>query len=159
MGDIIKKTSHAIVLFQGKILLVLRDNKPDLPDPNTWTFPGGRMRMGEDFASTIRRELQEEIGIVPQNIVEIGLIINTVTRSQHHMYVSVLTPEEAGGVKLGNEGQELKFFTFSEMQGIPQARYVGKLLSQYGEGLKKLIETGEVDKKLLGFDENDVLYL
>lgn len=158
MGDF-KRTSHAIVLYDGKILMVLRDNKPGLPDANTWTFPGGQMAIGENFLETMKRELQEEISLVPKDITEIGLIINAVTRSQHHTYVVRLTPEEAGAVKLGNEGQDLKLFTFSEMQEIPQAKYVSKLISQYGEGVKKLVETGEVDKKLLGFDENNVLYL
>jgi len=154
-----KRTSHAIVLSDGKILMVLRDDKPGLPDANTWTFPGGQMELGENFLDTMRRELKEEIGITPQDITEIGIIINTVTRSQHHTYVSVLTPEEAGAVKLGNEGQELKFFTFSEMQEVACAKYVSKFLSQYTEGIKKLVETGEIDKKLLGFDENNALYL
>lgn len=154
-----KRTSHAIVLYDGKILMVLRDNKPGLPDANTWTFPGGQMEIGENFLETMKREFKEEIGITPQNIAELGLIINAVTRSQHHTYVSVLTPEEAGQVRLGNEGQDLKFFTFSEMQDVPQAKYVSKFSSQYSEGLKKLVETGTIDQKLLGFDENNVLYL
>ena len=68
--------------------------------------------MGEDFMDTLSRELKEEIGIVPQNVEHLGLIINSITRSRHETYVCKLTDEESASVKLGNEGQDLKFFWF-----------------------------------------------
>lgn len=157
--DKFKKTSHAIILYDKKILMVLRDNKPGLSDSNVWTFPGGTMEIGENFMETLKRELKEEINIVPSNIEHVGLIINGETRSRHETYVCQLTAEEAGNVKLGNEGQDLKFFAYDEMVSLPHARYVEKFVSSYGSGLKKLIETGEVDKELLGFDDQDVLYV
>jgi len=155
----IKRTSHAIIIYEHKILLTLRDNKPEIPDPNKWSFPGGEMWMGEDFVETLQRELKEEISVAPQDIVHLGLIINSTTRSRHETYLCRLTPEEAANVKLGNEGQELKFFTYDEMLQLPHAKYAEIFITQYGKGLKKLIETGEIDMDLLGFDGEGVLYL
>lgn len=155
----INHTSHAIVLYEGKMLFVLRDNKPEINDPNVWTFPGGQIELGENYLDGIKRELKEEINVTPENIVPLGMIINTVTRSRHQMYVCQLTGEEAANVKLGNEGQEMRFFAFQEIPKVPHAKYVQGYLSQTKEGIKKLMETGEIDKKLLGFDEEDVFYL
>ena len=31
----------------GQVLLNLRDNRPNLPFPNRWTLPGGRVEAGE----------------------------------------------------------------------------------------------------------------
>jgi 8-oxo-dGTP diphosphatase len=154
-----KKTSHAIVLFEGKVLLELRDNKPNIPDPDRWTFPGGGIELGENHLDAVKRELKEEINLTPQDIAPLGLIINAVTRSRHQMYVCRLTAEEASGVKLGNEGQEVRFFTYEEIIGVPCAKYVQSFITQSRDGFKKLLETGEIDKKLLGFDEEDVLYI
>ena len=158
MGEF-KKTSHAIILFDGKVLLELRDNNPKISDPEKWTFPGGRLWMGEDYDDAMNRELQEEVSLVPADMTLLGMMINTVTRSRHQMYVCHLTSEEAKNVKLGNEGQELKFVTFDEMKSLPLARYLAKYIAMSEKGLKKLIETGEADKTSLGFDENDVVYI
>jgi len=135
-----KKTSHAIILFEGKVLLELRDKNPKISDPDKWTFPGGQMWMGEDYMDTIKRELSEEISLIPQDINLLGMMINTVTRSRHRMYICNLTPEEAKNVKLGNEGQDLKFFTFDEMLKLPLAKYAGKYSADYGKGLRSLLK-------------------
>ena len=158
MGEF-KKTSHAIIIFEGRVLLGLRDKDLEISDPDKWTFPGGRMWLGEDYLKTLKRELMEEISLVPGNIVPLGMMINSHTRSRHQMYACFLTPEEAKNVKLGSEGQDLKFFTFDEMLKLSMAKYVGKYVNAYEKGVRKLIETSEINKGLLGFDEKDVVYI
>jgi 8-oxo-dGTP diphosphatase len=46
-----------------EILLQLRDNKPEIPFPNHWTLPGGKMEEGENSKRTLRREMLEEIDV------------------------------------------------------------------------------------------------
>lgn len=41
---VLKHGAKAFVIYNNKILLVLRDNKPDIPNPNTWNFPGGVLK-------------------------------------------------------------------------------------------------------------------
>jgi mutator protein MutT len=47
--------------LQGKVLLLRAPAWGGNPDH--WDIPGGRMEAGESFQQTLRRELQEEIGI------------------------------------------------------------------------------------------------
>ncbi len=41
-----KPGAKAIVVYKGKILLVLRDNIPTIAHPNTWNMPGGGIDEG-----------------------------------------------------------------------------------------------------------------
>ena len=57
----------AAVFVGERLLTILRDDKPDIPYPNMWDFPGGGREGDETPLETVRREIKEELGIdVPQ---------------------------------------------------------------------------------------------
>jgi 8-oxo-dGTP diphosphatase len=47
----------------GKLLIYLRDDKPDIPFPNHWDFFGGHLEDGETPEQALEREVKEEIGV------------------------------------------------------------------------------------------------
>lgn len=51
------------LLFDGKLLMQLRDNKPGLFNANMWDFPGGGREDNETPQECAMREVQEEFGI------------------------------------------------------------------------------------------------
>jgi 8-oxo-dGTP diphosphatase len=53
---------------RGEILLQLRDDRPDLSSPGTWTTLGGLVEPGETPDEAMRRELLEECGRVPDSL-------------------------------------------------------------------------------------------
>lgn len=57
-----------IIIFEGKkILLQLRDNKPDVPYPGVWCLPGGHIDEGESPLEAVVRECEEETGYRPKS--------------------------------------------------------------------------------------------
>lgn len=59
----VKVVAKGIIYKDNKILLQLRDNKPHIPNPNTWSLFGGGVEEGETPEQALIREIQEELGI------------------------------------------------------------------------------------------------
>jgi len=54
-----------VLLFDHdrRLLIYLRDDKPDIPFPNHWDFFGGHVEAGESPDQAMVREVKEELGI------------------------------------------------------------------------------------------------
>lgn len=90
----------AALLLQRDRLLICQ--RPALDDfPGKWEFPGGKTEAGENLRSALRRELQEELGI----IAEIG---EEIWRTEHQYP--------------GHTPVLLYFFAVSQYQGTPENR-------------------------------------
>jgi 8-oxo-dGTP diphosphatase len=109
--------AKAVVIFENKILTILRDNKPNIHYPNMWDIPGGGIEIGETVKDCILREVWEEIGIKPKNVKFLWFEKYDET-TESARFIIELTHEEVSQVKLGNEGQELKFMTIAEIEKV-----------------------------------------
>lgn len=65
LNNMTKKIGAGILLINSKneLLLLLRDNRPDIPYPDKWDIPGGHVEIGETPGETIRREMIEEMSL------------------------------------------------------------------------------------------------
>ncbi len=54
-----------VLLFdrEGRLLIYLRDNKPEIPFPDYWDFFGGHVEEGETPEQALVREVREELGL------------------------------------------------------------------------------------------------
>ncbi len=54
-----------VLLFDrdARLVIYLRDNKPEIPFPNCWDFFGGHVEAGETPEAALVREVREELGI------------------------------------------------------------------------------------------------
>jgi len=108
------QTVSAVVVFNKRMLLLLRDNTSDIRDPGCWQLPGDGVEEDETSDFAIRRELREEIGIIPHKLYFLATPYPGI-----HVYHTPLTKEEAIKIRKGNEGTDLQFFSFDEILDIP----------------------------------------
>jgi mutator protein MutT len=54
------------LIQNGTVLLARRGSKRKV-HPNCWSLPGGHIEDGEDAETAMRRELMEEIGVMPEH--------------------------------------------------------------------------------------------
>lgn len=127
--------SKAIIVHNGKVLLLLRDNIPTIYAPNKWSLPGGGGENGESPKQTLFRELKEEIDIAPKNFSFLGEFQDTARREADFLYFAKLTDKEARRLKLGDEGQKMEFFSFDELKNLDIASKSASYLKKYVEKL------------------------
>ncbi len=114
---------------EGKFLLHMRDGTEGISNPLTWGLWGGGVEVSDASpAFAAARELQEELGI---NAAEADLQLlgqSTLEEGKdENMYL--YTKPLAWGQFVVNEGAGAAFFTKAEMQQIPTARSISRLLA------------------------------
>ena len=114
----------------GEILMLLRDDRPDISYPNHWSLAGGRVERGETPEMAAHRELLEEIGI------DLDLTLWKRYDRPHpplvvdqHIYLARIDLP-IGSLVLG-EGQSMCFFKGHEMRDLKIAFEFDALLDQY----------------------------
>mgnify|MGYP000865599022 FL=1 len=121
-------TGCKIALFCGdKLLTILRDDKLNIPYPNTWELPGGGREGDESPFECAAREVFEELGI---HLTEDCLLWSKVYPSmlfegqQSVFMVGQLSQEQFDNIVFGDEGQVYKLMPIEEFlhskQAVPQ---------------------------------------
>ena len=87
----------------NEILIALRPQ--DRPLGGFWEFPGGKVETGEDVAAALKRELQEEIGIVVQQATPFMQTQHRYTKNE--VLLDVWQVKQFTGEARGSEGQEI----------------------------------------------------
>ena len=121
-------TGCKIALFCGdKLLTILRDDKSNIPYPNTWELPGGGREGDESPFECAVREVYEELGI---HLTEDCLLWSKVYPSmlfegkESVFLVGKLAQEQFDKIVFGDEGQSYKLMGIEEFLGsdkvVPQ---------------------------------------
>lgn len=100
---------------EGKILLQLRDDKPDIPFPNFWYLPGGAL---EEFDKSpedgLMREMQEEMGITLDKLQ----LHKKYEWDDKDEYVYVVPLDlNVNEIQL-TEGQKIQYFSREEIENM-----------------------------------------
>lgn len=108
----------AILVFDGRILLVKRGSEPG---KGLWSIPGGAMEVGESIFDAARRELREETGIDAKPLGVIS-VVNLIVRDKefkpkyHYVILGVLFDEESvsGSLKPGGDALDISFIPLEQ---------------------------------------------
>ena len=132
--------SKIALLCGGKLLTILRDDKPSIPWPNMWELPGGGREGDESPFECAAREVYEELGI---DLTEDCLLWSKVYHSmlfegrQSVFMVGQLSQEQFDSITFGDEGQAYKLMNIEEFldskQAVPQLQ--GRLRDYLEESL------------------------
>lgn len=112
----------------NEFLLLLRDDKDSIPFPNMWDIPGGKVEKDENPEETVRREMNEELGL--QNLGQINLfkIFTSENLTDYVFWKRMeINPEE---IDL-KEGQQIQFFSIDQIRSMKLAFNYNMVLEEF----------------------------
>lgn len=123
-----------LINSNNEVLLLLRDNKPEIPFPNQWDIPGGKIEDGETPDVTIKREMFEELGLKSLSGFQLFKIYKSDELTDFVFWKRInLNPDEI----VLTEGQKLKYFSFDEIKKTKLAFNYNKVIEEFFEEVIK----------------------
>jgi 8-oxo-dGTP diphosphatase len=123
-----------VLLFdrRSRLLVYLRDDKPDIPFPNHWDFFGGHLEEGETPEHALVREVKEELGLELAD----WDFFRTYTCTEGDAYPNV---KHIFWAKIDKnppeltlyEGQMLRSITHDERESVRFANILGVILEDF----------------------------
>tara|TARA_B100000686_G_C16577825_1_gene856466 strand:- start:209 stop:613 length:405 start_codon:yes stop_codon:yes gene_type:complete len=111
-----KEVAKIVIYDKEKFLLQLRDNKPSINYPDTWSFFGGEVDRGEKHDVALIRELKEELFWTPNSLNFLTELLDRKTNCRIFFFISKFEGKK-NQLRLG-EGQEMRWFTFHEILSL-----------------------------------------
>ncbi|MBS6537639.1 MAG: NUDIX hydrolase [Streptococcus parasanguinis] len=105
------------LICDGRILTILRDDKPTIPWPNLWELPGGGREGDESPFECVAREVYEELSIqlLKDDIVWSWIYPSMLDENKNSVFlVGKLTQEQFNSIVFGDEGQGYKLVRLEE---------------------------------------------
>lgn len=116
--------AKAALFIGDRLLCLLRDDRPDIPYPGLWDFPGGGREPGETPEETLAREIEEEVGLDWAEAQELW----RMSRAPDHrpdlpswFFVGRLPAAKVGEIRMGDEGQGWALMTLERFLALENA--------------------------------------
>lgn len=100
----------------NEFLMMLRDDKQDIPYPNKWVFPGGTVEGNETAEEASYRELLEKLDYhIPTHSLQkiFTLHYPSKTTKEHFFYIPLIKQIDE---LTFNEGQKFELFTLEQIK-------------------------------------------
>jgi 8-oxo-dGTP diphosphatase len=115
----------------NEVLLLLRDDRVDIPFPNMWDIPGGKVEINEDPEFAVRREMNEELGIANLDEIDLFKIITSENLTDYIFWKKL----ELNPLKIDlKEGQRIEYFSLERIRNTNLAfNYNEVIITFYDE--------------------------
>ena len=136
------QSAHAILLLDGKYVLQLRDNHPNISASGQWSLFGGRVEQGEDPAYTVEREVHEELLISPASYLFLWSSDHCAEFEQEviRMWFFEAQVNEVWGAHRLREGQAVGVFGFEQLAVLSMPQVMREMLRRHYHLARKRAE-------------------
>lgn len=121
----------AVIRKNGKIILIKRAQRSSF-EPGLWELPGGKVDYGENLVEALKREVEEEVGL----LIDVGKPIITWHFLKEPYWVTGVTflaDCRGGTVGLSKEHDEYAWINPRDYAGYPLSRTVKEQVEAYLE--------------------------
>ena len=141
------------VLTGDRVLVLERDDRPDIPWPGHWDLPGGGREGGETPVDCVLREVREELALhLDPDRLDGGRTYPGVLPGQGTvwLFVARLDDLDPATLRLGCEGRRFALMPVAEFVRHPRAvphlaRRLGALVSAGGAAARGRLPGGDAD--------------
>ena len=112
----------------NEVLLLLRDNKIDIPFPNMWDIPGGKVEEGELPQQALRREMMEEMSINNLGEIKLFKILTSENITDNIFWKKLNLNLEEIDLK---EGQRIEYFNLERIRKTKLAFNYNEVLESF----------------------------
>jgi ADP-ribose pyrophosphatase YjhB (NUDIX family) len=110
----------AAIIRDGRVLVAQRARGPAL---GVWTMPGGVVEAGETLAEALKREIEEETGLIVEPVALAGhreVLVREADRrvSRHFVILCFASRWLSGDVRLNEELSEARWLKPEELAGL-----------------------------------------
>jgi len=133
--DVPRVAVGAVILLNGKLLLVKRGHEPA---KGQWTLPGGLVELGEKARDAVVREAKEEVGLN----IKIDRLLDLVdyidrdadgTIRYHYLIADFLAFAESGQLQAGSDVESIITVELDDLSSVPMPEITRAFLGKHIE--------------------------
>ncbi len=125
----------AVIVREGKILLVKRGNEPNR---NMWSIPGGIVKVGESLIEALKREVEEEVGLKVE-VGDVACVSEEIIEEDgrirfHYVIIDFFADVVGGELKPDSDALDARWVPLEEIDSLNVVEFVRKLVDRLRRG-------------------------